>query len=86
MFIEFFYTLRESGIPVSPTSFLTLQRAFSVRCGITSKDDTLPERLQTPTTEGGAAGKVANLEGTGSIQSIRWSGFLGGKSIIQPVF
>ena len=28
MFIHFFYTLREVGIPVSPTSFLTLQRAL----------------------------------------------------------
>ncbi len=30
MFIDFFYTLRESGVPVSPTSFLTLQRALSL--------------------------------------------------------
>jgi len=30
MFIDFFYTLRESGVPVSPTSFLTLQRALSM--------------------------------------------------------
>ena len=29
MFINFFYKLRESGIPVSPTSFLTLQKALS---------------------------------------------------------
>jgi uncharacterized protein with von Willebrand factor type A (vWA) domain len=28
MFIGFFYTLREAGIPVSPTSFLTLQKAL----------------------------------------------------------
>jgi uncharacterized protein with von Willebrand factor type A (vWA) domain len=28
MFVDFFYTLREVGIPVSPTSFLTLQRAL----------------------------------------------------------
>ncbi|MBW1988845.1 MAG: hypothetical protein JRI97_04790 [Deltaproteobacteria bacterium] len=28
MFIQFFYTLRESGIPVSPTAFLTFQRAL----------------------------------------------------------
>ena len=28
MFIRFFYTLREVGIPVSPTSFLLLQRAL----------------------------------------------------------
>ena len=28
MFIEFFYKLKETGIPVSPTSFLTLHRAL----------------------------------------------------------
>lgn len=28
MFVSFFYNLREAGIPVSPTSFLTLHRAF----------------------------------------------------------
>lgn len=28
MFISFFYLLKDSGIPVSPTSFLTLQRAL----------------------------------------------------------
>jgi uncharacterized protein with von Willebrand factor type A (vWA) domain len=29
MFTDFFYTLREAGVPVSPTSFLTLNRALS---------------------------------------------------------
>ncbi len=29
MFIDFFYKLKDAGIPVSPTSFLTLQRALS---------------------------------------------------------
>ncbi|MEE4355173.1 MAG: hypothetical protein V2I97_01820 [Desulfococcaceae bacterium] len=29
MFIPFFYTLKNTGIPVSPTSFLTLQKALS---------------------------------------------------------
>ncbi|MBU0971931.1 MAG: hypothetical protein KKC20_14840 [Proteobacteria bacterium] len=28
MFLQFFYTLRQVGIPVSPTSFLTLQKAL----------------------------------------------------------
>ncbi|MCG6930918.1 MAG: hypothetical protein LJE64_10225 [Desulfofustis sp.] len=28
MFVSFFYHLREAGVPVSPTSFLTLHRAF----------------------------------------------------------
>jgi len=28
MFIDFFYTLKDQGIPVSPTSFLTLHRAL----------------------------------------------------------
>ena len=30
MFVQFFYTLRDIGIPVSPTSFLTLHRAMSM--------------------------------------------------------
>jgi uncharacterized protein with von Willebrand factor type A (vWA) domain len=30
MFIDFFYTLRKAGIPVSPTSFLRLQKALSM--------------------------------------------------------
>jgi hypothetical protein len=30
LFIEFFYTLRERGLPVSPTSFLRLQKALSL--------------------------------------------------------
>jgi len=29
LFTEFFYTLRQVGVPVSPTSFLTLQKALS---------------------------------------------------------
>jgi uncharacterized protein with von Willebrand factor type A (vWA) domain len=29
MFIEFFYKMKDAGIPVSPTSFLTLQKALS---------------------------------------------------------
>ena len=28
MFIDFFYTLKEVGVPVSPTSFLTLHKAL----------------------------------------------------------
>jgi uncharacterized protein with von Willebrand factor type A (vWA) domain len=30
MFIDFFYTLKDTGIPVSPTSFLTLHRALQI--------------------------------------------------------
>lgn len=30
MFIDFFYTLKDVGIPVTPTSFLTLHRAFKL--------------------------------------------------------
>jgi len=30
MFVDFFYTLRERGVPVTPTSFLRLQRALSL--------------------------------------------------------
>jgi uncharacterized protein len=38
MFLKFFYTLKEIGIPVSPTSFLTLQKALHQGM-ITSLDD-----------------------------------------------
>ena len=38
MFIQFFYTLRDVGIPVSPTSFLTLHRALSLDL-VASLDD-----------------------------------------------
>jgi len=38
LFVEFFYTLRERGLPVSPTSFLRLQKALSLGI-ITSIDD-----------------------------------------------
>jgi len=38
LFIEFFYTLRERGLPVSPTSFLRLQKALSLGM-IQSVDD-----------------------------------------------
>lgn len=38
MFVEFFYTLRERGLPLSPTSFLRLQKALSLGV-ITSVDD-----------------------------------------------
>ena len=30
MFIGFFYSLKKAGIPVSPTSFLRLQKALSM--------------------------------------------------------
>ncbi len=38
MFVDFFYKLKEVGIPVSPTAFLTLQKALS-RGLVTSLDD-----------------------------------------------
>lgn len=38
MFVQFFYTLRDVGIPVSPTSFLTLHKALSLNL-IASLDD-----------------------------------------------
>ena len=30
MFVDFFYTLRDRGIPVTPTSFLRLQKAMNM--------------------------------------------------------
>ena len=30
MFVNFFYTLRDKGIPVTPTSFLRLQKAMGM--------------------------------------------------------
>jgi uncharacterized protein with von Willebrand factor type A (vWA) domain len=38
MFTEFFFSLRERGVPISPSSFLRLQEALSKGC-ITSLDD-----------------------------------------------
>ncbi len=38
MFIQFFYTLRDHGVPVTPTSFLRLQKALSLGL-VTSLDD-----------------------------------------------
>ena len=38
MFVDFFYKLKEVGVPVSPTAFLTLQKALS-RGLVTSLDD-----------------------------------------------
>ena len=38
MFTEFFYTLKKVGIPVSPTAFLTLQKALSLGL-VNSVDD-----------------------------------------------
>ncbi len=37
MFIDFYYRLREAGIPVSPTSFLTLHKALG--CGLVNSLD-----------------------------------------------
>ncbi|MFT5698895.1 MAG: hypothetical protein ACI8ZB_001751 [Desulforhopalus sp.] len=38
MFVQFFYTLRDVGVPVSPTAFLTLHKALSLDL-VTSLDD-----------------------------------------------
>ena len=38
MFINFFYKLKEVGIPVSPTAFLTLQKALSTGLVVTLED------------------------------------------------
>ncbi|BHH83842.1 vWA domain-containing protein [Desulforhopalus sp. 52FAK] len=38
MFVQFFYTLRDAGVPVSPTSFLTLHKALAMGL-VTSLDD-----------------------------------------------
>ncbi len=38
MFVDFFYLLKKAGIPVSPTSFLRLQKALSMGL-INSLDD-----------------------------------------------
>ena len=38
MFINFFYKLKEVGIPVSPTAFLTLQKALSAGLVVTLED------------------------------------------------
>jgi len=38
VFIDFFYQLRNVGVPVSPTSFLTLQKALDM--GLINSMDT----------------------------------------------
>ena len=45
MFVQFFYTLRDVGVPVSPTSFLTLHRALSL--GLVSSMDDLYSTART---------------------------------------
>lgn len=40
-----------------------LHRAYNYRCGIRREDDTLPKRVMTALAEGGAAGKIPDLEG-----------------------
>ena len=39
-----------------------LHRAYNYRCGMRREDDTLPLRTLTAVAEGGAAGKVPDLE------------------------
>ena len=40
-----------------------LKRMFDIRCGITKKDDILPNRLaKEPLPDGGAAGKVPDMD------------------------
>jgi uncharacterized protein len=45
MFITFFYQLKDVGIPVSPTSFLTLHRA--IHCGLVNSVDDLYTAART---------------------------------------
>lgn len=45
MFITFFYQLKDAGIPVSPTSFLTLHRAM--QCGLVNSLDDLYTAART---------------------------------------
>ncbi len=45
MFAEFFYKLKEVGIPVSPTSFLTLHKAMA--CGLVNSVDDLYTSART---------------------------------------
>ena len=45
------------------TAIFNLKRIFNLACGITGKEDALPERLlKEPLKEGGAAGQVVELE------------------------
>jgi len=40
-----------------------VKRLFSIRCGTTSRDDTLPKRLlKEPLQEGGSKGEVVQLD------------------------
>jgi len=45
------------------TAIFNLKRLFNLACGMTGKDDSLPERLlKEPLPDGGAAGQVVELE------------------------
>ncbi|MFH1486353.1 MAG: aldehyde ferredoxin oxidoreductase family protein [Chloroflexota bacterium] len=41
---------------------VNLQRLFNLRCGATGADDRLPSRLLQPTSEGGHAGRVPDIQ------------------------
>jgi aldehyde:ferredoxin oxidoreductase len=58
-----------TGLELTPQDLLilgdrinNLYRAYNYRCGIRREHDSLPKRLLTPVAEGGAAGKVPDLE------------------------
>ena len=56
-------TLRLPEMLEAGERIYNLKRLFNVRCGITRKDDTLPERfLKEPLPDGGAEGQTVNLE------------------------
>jgi aldehyde:ferredoxin oxidoreductase len=55
-------TYQTKEIPLIAERITNLQRVFSLKCGVTAKDDVLPERLLTPVKEGTHAGKAADLE------------------------
>ncbi|RJP19139.1 MAG: aldehyde ferredoxin oxidoreductase [Candidatus Abyssobacteria bacterium SURF_5] len=56
------FAYQSKEIPLIAERITNLQRVFSLKCGVTAKDDVLPERLLTPLKEGGHAGKAADLE------------------------
>lgn len=55
------YNYTVENIYIAGERMFTLKRVYNIKCGVTSKDDTLPEIVLQP-VEGGSAGNVPDVE------------------------
>lgn len=55
------YNYTVENIYIAGERMFTLKRIYNIKCGVTSKDDTLPEIVLQP-VEGGSAGNVPDVE------------------------